>query len=294
MKKELERIARGTGATTGGAKRGGQDALPDCLRGGGGDAAGRSNSPTRRARAVGACRAASVPGDSGSAAKVPTEIGESGPAIGRVDCRSVESAHGPGHGQSHLAASFRRIGANAERFWNPRRGRRIRNCSISWPSTSWTTVGRSSGFTSNSSCRVLTKWQAPIGPRHAESILRTTFGGGCRPRRLDAESIRDALLVISGQLDASRGEAHPFPLVETWAFNVHHPFKEIYPSNRRSIYLMTQRIQKHPFLGLFDGRSRRHDRRPHADDYAEPSVVCDERSVHARTIAPLRQTAAEH
>lgn len=73
------------------------------------------------------------------------------------------------------------------------------------------------------------------------------------PRRLDAESIRDALLVISGQLDASRGEAHSFPPVETWAFNVHHPFKEIYPSNRRSIYLMTQRIQKHPFLGLFDG-----------------------------------------
>jgi hypothetical protein len=73
------------------------------------------------------------------------------------------------------------------------------------------------------------------------------------PRRLDAESIRDALLAMGGALDLSRGEGHPFPPTETWAFNVHHPFKETYPSNRRSIYVMTQRIQRHPVLGLFDG-----------------------------------------
>lgn len=72
-------------------------------------------------------------------------------------------------------------------------------------------------------------------------------------RRLDAECIRDAMLVVSGELDRSRGIAHPFPSVDTWTFNVHHPFKEVYDTNRRSVYLMTQRLQKHPFLGLFDG-----------------------------------------
>ena len=85
------------------------------------------------------------------------------------------------------------------------------------------------------------------------------------PRRLDAECIRDTLLALGGQLDLSKGEAHPFPPTETWAFNVHHPFKEEYPSNRRSVYLMTQRIQKHPFLGLFDG--------------ADPGVTTDRRMI---------------
>ncbi len=73
------------------------------------------------------------------------------------------------------------------------------------------------------------------------------------PRRLDAECIRDSVLFVSGELDSSRGPAHPFPATNTWAFNVHHPFKAVYDTNRRSIYLMTQRLQKHPFLGLFDG-----------------------------------------
>src|SRR5262249_54456738 len=33
----------------------------------------------------------------------------------------------------------------------------------------------------------------------------------------------------------------------------HNPFKDVYASNHHSVYLMTQRIQRHPFLGLFDG-----------------------------------------
>ena len=73
------------------------------------------------------------------------------------------------------------------------------------------------------------------------------------PQRLDAECIRDAMLTMSGQLDLSPAPAHPFPATETWVFNVHHPFKAVYDTNRRSVYLMTQRLQKHPFLGLFDG-----------------------------------------
>src|SRR5690606_6880374 len=33
----------------------------------------------------------------------------------------------------------------------------------------------------------------------------------------------------------------------------HSPFKASYPSRHRSVYLMTQRIQRHPYLSLFDG-----------------------------------------
>jgi len=72
-------------------------------------------------------------------------------------------------------------------------------------------------------------------------------------RRLDAEEIRDALLVASGELDRSPGEAHPFPPEKDWKLTQHAPFKAVYDSKRRSVYLMTQRIQRHPFLALFDG-----------------------------------------
>lgn len=73
-------------------------------------------------------------------------------------------------------------------------------------------------------------------------------------RRLDAESIRDAMLLIAGTLDMTPAtEPHPFPPMNKWDFTQHKPFKDVYPTNRRSIYLMTQRIQRHPFLAIFDG-----------------------------------------
>jgi hypothetical protein len=72
-------------------------------------------------------------------------------------------------------------------------------------------------------------------------------------RRLDAESIRDTLLAVSGVLDRTTGGPHAFPEQTTWNFTQHNPFKNVYETNRRSVYLMTQRIQRHPFLGLFDG-----------------------------------------
>jgi Protein of unknown function (DUF1553) len=71
-------------------------------------------------------------------------------------------------------------------------------------------------------------------------------------RRLDAESIRDAILMLGGGLDRSPGGPHPFPPVGT-KFTQHAPFGALYPSVRRSVYLMTQRIRRHPFLALFDG-----------------------------------------
>lgn len=72
-------------------------------------------------------------------------------------------------------------------------------------------------------------------------------------RRLVAEEIRDALLAVSGDLDPTPGGSHPFPEPKTWGFSQHNPFSAVYETNRRSVYLMTQRIKRHPFLTLFDG-----------------------------------------
>ncbi len=72
-------------------------------------------------------------------------------------------------------------------------------------------------------------------------------------RRLSAEEIRDALLFISGDLDPTMGEKHPFPEVSQWNFTQHSPFYGVYDTNRRSVYLMQQRLKRHPFLALFDG-----------------------------------------
>jgi hypothetical protein len=46
---------------------------------------------------------------------------------------------------------------------------------------------------------------------------------------------------------------HPFPEIANWTWTQHFPFKAAYDSNHRSVYLMTQRLHRHPFLGLFDG-----------------------------------------
>jgi mono/diheme cytochrome c family protein len=72
-------------------------------------------------------------------------------------------------------------------------------------------------------------------------------------RRLSAEEIRDAVLVISGELDTSLAREHPFPSPISWGYTQHGPFSAVYDHNRRSVYLMTQRLKRHPFLALFDG-----------------------------------------
>ncbi len=72
-------------------------------------------------------------------------------------------------------------------------------------------------------------------------------------RRLSAEEIRDAILAISGELDVEVADAHPFPSPIQWGYTQHGPFSAVYDHNKRSIYLMTQRLKRHPFLALFDG-----------------------------------------
>jgi len=72
-------------------------------------------------------------------------------------------------------------------------------------------------------------------------------------RRLDAESIRDAMLAVAANLDENRPGSHAFPPIEKWQWTQHNAFKAVYPTNHRSVFLMTQRLVKHPYLAIFDG-----------------------------------------
>ena len=91
------------------------------------------------------------------------------------------------------------------------------------------------------------------------------------PHRLDTEALRDAILAVGGDLDPTPGAAHPFPPAATWTFTQHHPFVAVYETDRRSVYVMQQRNQRHPYFALFDG--------------ADPNATTPERS---RTTTPLQ------
>ena len=41
--------------------------------------------------------------------------------------------------------------------------------------------------------------------------------------------------------------------MKQWNFTQHNAFSAVYPTRQRSVYLMTQRIKRHPFLEVFDG-----------------------------------------
>ncbi|MDX1984503.1 MAG: DUF1549 and DUF1553 domain-containing protein [Bryobacteraceae bacterium] len=71
-------------------------------------------------------------------------------------------------------------------------------------------------------------------------------------RRLEAEEIRDSMLAVSGQLDPTPGGDHPFPPLHQWTYSQHRQFFAVYDHNKRSVYLMQQRLRKHPLLELFD------------------------------------------
>jgi len=74
------------------------------------------------------------------------------------------------------------------------------------------------------------------------------------PRRLSAEEIRDSILADSGSLDATVDPGpHPFPPESDWHYTQHKAFVADYPTDRRSMYLMQQRIRKQPYLAVFDG-----------------------------------------
>jgi len=73
-------------------------------------------------------------------------------------------------------------------------------------------------------------------------------------QQLDAESLRDTMLWLSGDLDLEiPREPHPFPPEDKWGYTQHHPFRDSYDSNKRSVYLMMARLNSRPFFTTFDG-----------------------------------------
>ncbi len=72
-------------------------------------------------------------------------------------------------------------------------------------------------------------------------------------RRLEAEAIRDTMLFVADRLDTRPGRGHPFRPWHSRRYSLNAPFNEQFPTLKRSVYLMTQRLFRHPFLGLFDG-----------------------------------------
>ena len=93
-------------------------------------------------------------------------------------------------------------------------------------------------------------WQQSATGKSPET---TELYGTFPRRRLSAEEIRDSILWISGTLDSVPGKEHPFPPATTWGYSQHAPFGAVYDHDKRSVYLMVQRLKRHPFLALFDG-----------------------------------------
>jgi hypothetical protein len=74
------------------------------------------------------------------------------------------------------------------------------------------------------------------------------------PRRLDAESLRDAMLAVSGSLDASmHGPGYrDFDYQEEYAPVYEHRVLEVPEVFRRSVYRFVVRTTPHPFLTSLD------------------------------------------
>jgi hypothetical protein len=85
-----------------------------------------------------------------------------------------------------------------------------------------------------------------------DDVTPNSFAASAR-RRLTAEELRDTLLVASGELDRTPGEAHPFPPEESWSFTQHGPFAAEYDTKKRSVYVMRKRNRTSRFFALFNG-----------------------------------------
>ena len=72
-------------------------------------------------------------------------------------------------------------------------------------------------------------------------------------RRMTAEELRDSLLVASQQIDLSPGGPHPIPASAGWSYSQHVPFAGVPETDKRSLYQITLRNRRPPFMSLFDG-----------------------------------------
>ena len=92
-------------------------------------------------------------------------------------------------------------------------------------------------------------------------------------RRLAAEELRDTMLLVSGELDRAPGRGHAFPPEHEWKFGQHTPYIGALKSRHRSVYLMRQRLKRHPFLVTFDA--------------ADPNVATGQRSESTTALQAL-------
>jgi hypothetical protein len=107
------------------------------------------------------------------------------------------------------------------------------------------------------------KWLHREIMRSATYRLSSDYKGSNRPspdlfavfprRRMNAEELRDTFLSVSGELDSTPGQSHPFPPESSWSFSQHAPFAAEYESAKRSIYVMQKRNRRSRFISLFDG-----------------------------------------
>ena len=72
-------------------------------------------------------------------------------------------------------------------------------------------------------------------------------------RRMSVEELRDSLLVASGQIDLTPGGPHPIPPAQSWSYTQHVPFAGVAETDKRTVYQMTLRNRRPPFMSLFDG-----------------------------------------
>jgi hypothetical protein len=117
---------------------------------------------------------------------------------------------------------------------------------------------RESGYSVKAMHRLIMKtraYQTAAGtdPKNERLDAKNDFLWRFDRRRLDAEEVRDAILSVAGDLDPTMGGPHPFPPEVSFKFTQHRQFFAVYDTRQRSVYLMQQRLRKHPFLDTFDG-----------------------------------------
>ena len=144
--------------------------------------------------------------------------------------RCEKSADGAGDGQSHLAAPLRpRTGADAEQLRQTGPAADAsRIARLPGRRASSRTAGRSRRCTGASCCRGPTNSPATADEANAAIDPNNECYWHFERRRLDGESIRDALLAVSGGLDRGKGGPHPFPPENSWGFTQHNPFQAVY------------------------------------------------------------------
>ena len=166
-----------------------------------------------------------------------------------------QSSACPRDGEPALAAPFRQgPGGNAERFRQAGHGRRrIRNCWTTWRHASWRAAGPSKRCTGDDALGDVSASERGKSGEPGSRMPTTIFSGASTASGSTPNPCATRCSLISRQLEPGPGGPHPFPNMGTWVYMQHDPFNAVYPSNRRSVYLMTQRIQRHPYLAMFDG-----------------------------------------